>query len=111
MFSRLPPPQLFLLTAGGGLRVHLVYLGDEAPLVFVDEDSPQGSVTVPDVEVVLVPTTGLSLADDGHPEHDVLALNKTTFQISGHLLRNKPTTESVVTEILFTYKSQRSTSS
>ena len=102
MFSRLPPPpQLFLLTAGGGLRVHLVHLGDEAPLVFVDEDSPQGAVAVPDVEVVLVPTTGLSLADDGHPEHDVLALNKTTFQISGHLLRNKPTTESVVTEILY----------
>ena len=64
VFSWLPPPpQLFLLTRGASLRLQLG-LGDEAPLMFVDEDSPEGPVTVPDVEVVLVSTTGLSLADD-----------------------------------------------
>ena len=50
--------------------------------MFVDEDSPEGPVTVPDVEVVLVSTAGLSLADDRYPEHDVLSLqHKITFEI------------------------------
>ena len=71
-----PPPPLFLVTRGAASLGVSLGLGDEAPVVFVDEDSPETAVTVPHVEVVLVPTTGFPLADDGHPEHNVLSLHK-----------------------------------
>ena len=51
-------------------------LGEEAPLMFVDEDPTQGPVCVPDVEVVLVPTAGLAFAQHLHFKHNILSLIK-----------------------------------
>ena len=76
MTSFFSGPQLFLLSPEASPGLHLG-LGDEAPVVFVDEDAPSGAIAVPDVEVILVPATGLSLAEDNYPEHKVL--QQTTF--------------------------------